>query len=221
VPPDQRRALHEEACELLTQVGDYRKLAGMYLSAGYAAIIEDRLAEALGLLDTALSVLPRIDSPVTEVLVLGNVGLAKLLSGTPTEARAAFERQLRLCIGRPFRYGADEGLVGLAAVLAAEGQVEQAARLRGAGRAMGYPQRQDEVIDERLEREYFAPARAAFGIAAWRQAERSGARLTYEEAIDLALHRSSPPQSGEADDRAEDMAPLTRPSDTEVLDRRP
>jgi hypothetical protein len=191
-PSEQRPALLEEACELLMLVGDYRQLAGVYLSAGYEAILDDHLAEALGLLDMARSVLPRVDSPATEMFVLGNVGMARLLSGQPTEARAAFEGQLRLCVGRPFRYGADEGLVGLAAVSATEGQVEHAAILRAAGRAMGYPQRQDVVIDERLENQYFAPARAVYGIAAWRKAERAGARLTYEEAVELELHRSAP-----------------------------
>jgi hypothetical protein len=191
-PSEQRPALLEEACELLKLVGDYRQLAGVYLTAGYEAIIENHLAEALGLLDMALSVLPSVDSPATEMLVLGNVGMARLLSGQPTQARAAFEGQLRLCVGRPFRYGADEGLVGLAAVSATEGQVEHAAMLRAAGLAMGYPQPQDVVIDERLEHEYFAPARATYGSAAWRKAERAGARLTYEQAIDLALNRSAP-----------------------------
>jgi hypothetical protein len=47
---------------------------------------------------------------------------------------------------------ADEGLIGLAAIAAREGQPERAARLLGAARALGYPPIGDQPIDDRLER---------------------------------------------------------------------
>jgi hypothetical protein len=52
-------------------------------------------------------------------------------------------------------------VIGLAAVAAADDQDSTAARLRGVARACGYPQTEiDKRIAERLERDYFAPARA-------------------------------------------------------------
>lgn len=50
-----------------------------------------------------------------------------------------FLAQLRLCVGQPFHCGGDEGLAGLAAVLAHHGKLEQCARLLGTGQALGYP----------------------------------------------------------------------------------
>ena len=192
LPVDQRATPLAQARELLTKVGDYEGLAGAYLSAAYSSLTKGRLQEALSLLDVAQSALPKLNNPATEMFVFGNLGLAKLFSGELLAARTAFERQLQLCVGKAFRFGADEGLVGLAAVSAAQGQPEQAAKLRGAGRALGYPQPEDNAIDRRLERDYFSPARAACGLTAWRRAERAGAGLSYEAAIDLALHRSRP-----------------------------
>ena len=153
---------------------------------------EDHIPEAIRLVDAALAAARNTDSPATEMLVLGNLGLARLFCGELLAARTAFEHQLRLCMGHAFRYGADEGLAGLAAVAAAQGQPERAATLRGAARALGYPQSGDEVIDDRLEREYFAPAQASWGITAWRQAEALGARFSYDDAIASALEPSAP-----------------------------
>ena len=193
LPSAEGAPLLDQGGKLLRRVGGYRELAESYLSAGYVSLVEDHVAEALSRLDVALSVLPKVNNPATEMFLLGNLGLAKLFSGALKEARTAFERQLRLCVGQSFRYGADEGLAGLAAVLAAEGRPEQAARLRGAARAMGYPHAGiDDVIADRLEREYFAPVRAACGIAAWRQAEQAGEELSYESAIAFALGQSGP-----------------------------
>ncbi|MGA8340257.1 MAG: BTAD domain-containing putative transcriptional regulator [Solirubrobacteraceae bacterium] len=190
--PDQRSRLLDQAAELLEEVGDYRELAGDYLTAAYVALQEDRIPEAIRLVDAALAAARNTDSPATEMLVLGNLGLARLFCGELLAARTAFEHQLRLCMGHAFRYGADEGLAGLAAVAAAQGQPERAATLRGAARALGYPQSGDEVIDDRLEREYFAPAQASWGIAAWRQAEALGARFSYDDALASALEPSAP-----------------------------
>ena len=127
------------------------------------------------------------------MFIFGNIGLANLFSGDAQHAEEAFVRQLRLCVGRAFRYGADEGLAGLAALSAEEDRFEQAALLLGAARAMGYPQVGDQPIDDRLEREYFAPARRRYGAAAWHQHQQHGAALSYDQAINYALNQQSTP----------------------------
>ena len=53
VSGNDRRAILEQADELLIPLGDYREVAGAYSSAAYVALTEDRLAEAISLLDRA------------------------------------------------------------------------------------------------------------------------------------------------------------------------
>ena len=98
---------------------------------------------------------------------------------------------------RHARIVGDHGLLGralgkLAAVAAAQGRDETAARLRGASHALGYPPVAfDKRIDDRLERDYLAAARTRYGDIAWRADEQAGARLSREQAIAYALGERS------------------------------
>lgn len=144
------------------------------------------------LLETALHAVGSIDDPFETEIILSNIGLARLFSGDLDHARDAFERALHLCAQHDFRELAGEGLAGLAAVAAAQGRDETAARLRGAARALGYPPATlDTQIDNRLERDYLAAARTRYGYVAWAADERAGARLSREEAIAYALGERS------------------------------
>jgi hypothetical protein len=130
----------------------------------------------------------RIDDPWQKGMIWGNLGLARLFSGALDAAVDAFGRQVELCdrhsLGADY---ASEGVIGLAAVAAADDQDSTAARLRGVARACGYPQTEiDKRIAERLERDYFAPARARTRPALWTQHEQEGASLSLSEAISLA-----------------------------------
>lgn len=186
-PPHERAHMLREADRLLTRAGSFRAIAGSYLTAAYVDLKEDRTAEAMRLLERAQAAASRVDSPLTTMLILGNLGLGHLFSGELTAAHEAFADQLRLCRGQAFVYGADEGLIGLAAVAAREGEPKRAAELLGAARAMGYPPAGDQLIDDRLERECFAHARTEYGVERWRTAEAAGWLLSYDEAIAYAL----------------------------------
>jgi hypothetical protein len=191
-PGGERAAILEEAAKLLTETGNYRELAGAYLSVAYGALLEDRPTEALSLLNVALPAVEKVHNPeYTAMLIWGNVGLANLFLGDLLTARQAFSDQLRLCLGHAFRYGADEGLAGLAAVLAHERRSERAATLLGASRALGYPPVGDQPIYDRLERDFFSPARARCGAVAWARAEQEGSHLSYDQAIATALNEPS------------------------------
>lgn len=99
---------------------------------------------------------------------------------------------MRLCAAQPFARYAREGVLALGAIAASDQHYETAARMRGAAHAMGYPSNaSDRAIDDRLECDYFAPARARHGTDRWRRAEASGAVLSYDEVIALALDASS------------------------------
>ena len=80
---------------------------------------------------------------------------------------------------------AAQGLLGLAAVAACRAQGERAARLLGAATVTG-PLGDPEVV-EQLEEQFLAPARSGYGEQRWDEAHAAGARLTFEQAIDLAL----------------------------------
>ena len=188
VSGDQRGAILEQAAELLIPLGNYREVASAYSSAAYIALAEDHLREATSLLDRALRAVERIDDPSETAMILSNTGLARLFSGDINDAREAFERALRLRTENALREVADESLAGLAAVAAAEGRYEMAARLRGVTRAFGYPPASfDKRIDDRLERDYLAAARARYGDVAWRDGEQAGAGMSREQAIAYAL----------------------------------
>jgi predicted ATPase/DNA-binding SARP family transcriptional activator len=200
VPGEDRNGLLKQAAELLIPTGNFRAVASLYASAAYVALGGDRVDEATSLLDGALDAVSRIDDPWETMIILGNVGLTRLFAGDPEHAREALERELRLSVEHRFRKGADEAVAGLAAVAAAEGRYEVAARLRGAARALGYPAALfDQRIDDRLERTYIAPARNRYGDAAWQVAEQAGAEFTYLQATTYALEQTRAPRTTRAD----------------------
>ncbi len=188
VSGDDRAALLEQSASLLTPLGNYRAIANGHSAASYAALLEGHIDEATRYLATAMDAAERIDDPWQTGMILGNLGLARLFSGDVDAAADAFGRQVELCdrhsLGADY---ASEGLVGLAAVAAADNQDSTAARLRGVARACGFPLTEiDKRIADRLERDYFAPARARTGAALWTQHEQEGASLSLSEAISLA-----------------------------------
>jgi tetratricopeptide (TPR) repeat protein len=209
-PPPQRADTLVQADRLLTRAGHVGSLADAYLSAAYQDLREDRIAEAMALLARAQAAADRADSPVTNMLILGNLGLGYLFSGDLDRAREAFAGQLQLCREHVVVYGADEGLIGLAAVTALQGQPQRAATLLGAARRLGYPPAGDHVIDDRLERDCFAHARADYGESAWRTAETAGGLLPFDDALAYALDHDANPVSTEPTPRPARPFPTTR-----------
>jgi predicted ATPase len=186
-PHGERERHLAQAQEVLARVGSDREIVRLNVNASYQALLEDRPAEAIAYGTIARAAAERESDIVHMMLAMGNIGIAHLFLGKVAPAREAFAHQLRLCVGQAFRFGADEGLAGLAAVAAAQGRPERAAELVGASAAMGYPLPLDQPVYDRLQRGYLAPARAAYGESAWRRAEDAGRKLSYEAAIHAAL----------------------------------
>ena len=126
------------------------------------------------------------------ILVDGTVGLQALFTEDLDRAQVGFEEQLRLCSEHSVGPLAAQGLVGLAAIAARREQGERAARLLGAATATG-PMGDPDVVRQ-LEEQFLAPARSGYGEERWDEAHAAGARLSFEQAIDLAL---SPAARGE------------------------
>ncbi len=199
VPSAERLHVLEQARELLERIGNYRQIAHAYGNASYAAIVENQPTEALELLEVAVSAACKLTDTWINGYLCGNVGLALLFIGDLSRAQEQFTQELVLGGQQALRFGAEEGLAGLAAVAAAQGLDERAATLSGAAQALGKWGPADRPILDRLEQGYFAPARARLGAPTWCQAEQAGAAMSYERAIEYAIHQTSSPDHGPAE----------------------
>ena len=82
-----------------------------------------------------------------------------------------------------------EGLRGLAAVAAVQGDDTRAATLVGAADAHRYDQPEDPVAG-RLDETFFKPARTRCGTRAWDAAVREASTLSFDDALAYALEES-------------------------------
>ena len=176
----------EQAASMLDEVGNVYQLGDLLGSAAYTALCVGGDRDAKELIDRAIPIMRGLDDPGMWLIVHGNSGLAALLTGDVDAARRAFRQELMLGRELVIRPIASEGLVGLAGVAAAFGDVHRAARLVGAAGTHINDQQQD-VIEARLDAAFFQAARTRCGADAWDAAVREGAALSFENAIAYAL----------------------------------
>jgi predicted ATPase/class 3 adenylate cyclase len=176
----------ERAVSLLEGVGNIYYPALLLVSAEYAALNNGDDHDARDFVERARPVVRQLDSPYAWMVQHGNTGLASLFAGDTDTARDAFGEELRLCRELAFRAVASEGLRGLAAVAAVDGDDHRAARLVGAAAAHCYGHPQDPV-EARLHARFLAPARARHGADRWDAATREGGALSFEDAIAFAF----------------------------------
>jgi hypothetical protein len=181
----------ERAASLLTEVGNVHQLGDLLNSATYGALCVGSDRDAKDFIDRAVSIARGLDDPPMWMVIQGNLALAALLNGDTDTASHAFREELRLCRELVVRPVACEGLLGLAAVAAASGDVRRAARLVGAASAHTYGQHQD-IIEARLDAAFLAPARKRHATGAWDADARHGAALNFEDAIAYALEDPGP-----------------------------
>jgi hypothetical protein len=113
----------------------------------------------------------------------GNASLAALFAGDLAGAREGFAMELNAGVRLTDDLLVGEALSGLGAIAAASGHDELAARLLGAADATGHA---DPVIGERLEEQFFAPARERLGKGAWEAARAAGRALRPSEALAIS-----------------------------------
>ena len=174
-----------EAAALHRKLGDIHGLAGIYNDAGYLAITQGSYERGTAYLDETLPLAERTGEPLRIVMAHGNLGLASLFTGDLEAARARFSEEVRLAREHGLPWLASEGLAGLAAIATCQGELERAARLRGA--AEGLARVTNDAGGVRLEQEFFSPARERLGERRWDAACTEGARLDFDEAARLAL----------------------------------
>jgi hypothetical protein len=176
----------DRAASLLEEVGNVVGLGQLLCNAAYSALCLGADDYASQLAERATPIARELDTPGVWMILRGNTGLVALLAGDTGTADDAFHEQLELCRQHVALPIVSEGLIGLAAVAVAHGDLRHAARLRGAAAAHGYGQQQTEV-EARLETAFFMAARARYGVDAWDAAGRAGAALSLEAAIAAAL----------------------------------
>jgi tetratricopeptide (TPR) repeat protein len=174
-----------EAAALHRKLGDIHGLAAIYNDAGYLAITQGSYERGTAYLDETLPLAERTGEPLRVVMAHGNLGLASLFTGELVAARARFLEEVRLSREHGLPWLGSEGLAGLAAIAACRGELERAARLRGA--AEGLARVMNDAGGVRLEQEFFSPARERMGERRWDAAFTEGARLDFDEAVSLAL----------------------------------
>ena len=178
-----------EGAERLRRVGSADRTARLLSTAGMAALREDAYARSEELLREALDAALEVDDPVLFAFVHGNTGLAALLGGRHDAARAAFRSELTIAHAHGLVTFYMEGLLGLAALAAADGDDHRAAVLEAAAWALNdrpvFPA--EAPVYERLEQRFIAPARERLGSDAWQDASAAARRLSADSAIALAL----------------------------------
>jgi hypothetical protein len=176
----------DSAASLLSDVGNVYCLAELLTSAAYAALCLGSERDAPDFAARATPITRALDSRFASMINSGNLGLAALLTGQTDTASHAFREELTLCRDIVVRPVAFEGLRGLAATAAADGDDKRAAILVGAAHAHRYDQAEDPV-EARLDERFFEPARTRCGTDAWNAAVREGSMLSFEDAIAYAL----------------------------------
>jgi tetratricopeptide (TPR) repeat protein len=154
----------------------------------YAALADGRLDEARELLEDAVPLADGAGSATAAFNVHDSIAIAYLLLGHDAAAAHGLRRALEAARAADFEE-IDEAPCGLAALAARRGELEQAARLAGAGRAHAPATLtpSDRRVDEIVRTTYLAPARQHLGAHHWDQHAREGARLGRLAAIDLGL----------------------------------
>jgi non-specific serine/threonine protein kinase len=173
------------AAALLEQAGNVYLLADLLTSAAYAALRHGSERDALDFVDRATPIAGRLDNPYGWMVLQGNLGLARLLTGDADGASDAFRDELNLAAELRVPPIASEALLGLAAVAAVRNHPQRAARLVGAAAGHANGSRQQE-IKAKLDPAFFEPSRRHHGTNAWHQAVRDGAALSLETAMSYA-----------------------------------
>jgi tetratricopeptide (TPR) repeat protein len=180
------RAEVERAARLLEQAGNIYDLAGLLADSAYAAVCLGRDRDASELVARAVPITRALDNRYMWMLLQGNAGVAALMTGDIDAADQRFREELRLGREMAVVTFATEGLEGLAAVAAARGELERAARLYGAAGAHRHGQ-PFYPVEERMRQLIFEPAQRRLGEDEWDAGVRDGATMSHDDAVGYAL----------------------------------
>jgi non-specific serine/threonine protein kinase len=177
-----------DALELLTQVGEAAGVASALffyaLATQYAGDLElacDRFTQCAATYEAS-----GLPSGAARALQL--LGIARLILGNVSAARAALGQGLPVIVDIGDRFAIPTGLTGMAGLAAKSGRPRLALKLAGA--AAAYEEVNQTHLPEPLRRlidEWLAPARRTAGGGAAARLFAEGRRMTLEDAVAQAL----------------------------------
>ena len=196
--PDTETAVASarRAAEHFERTGNTGRLTDLYCNLTYLSLVQGDDNAALDYVERAEILAERAGTDTDRAYVLGNEGLVRLVTGDVPGAERAFRAELRLARRQSAAAALGESLYGLAAVHAAHGEPDLAARLQGAAGTFTH----DHVhpaIRQRLDTLFFASERQRIGERRWERLVAAGRQLNAHEVV--ALAEGAPLRSG-ADD---------------------
>ncbi len=177
-----------EALTVARALGQPWILASSLLNLGLGHLAlghPDRARPALG---EALARYDEIGDERFHARCLAYLGLTSLLENDPGRAGALFAQSLRAFAALAEPAGTADGMTGIAAVAAANGQAVRAATLGGAAERLRETVATRELpLERRATAPYFTSAEQEVLPAEWARAWRSGREMTLTVAVSLAL----------------------------------
>ena len=185
-------ALFEEGVQLLRPLGQNWLLATSLLNLGTASVHARDGARARSLLEEAGSVYDRLGDRHFSGRASMQRGFAWMVDGDIGRAASLISEALRTFAELEDAWGTAECLEAMAAVRAAEGSAERAARTGGAAEVLRatitvLPLAWDRVWTE----SYLEGARESVGTEVWQSAWDAGRAMSLEDALEDALATQS------------------------------
>jgi predicted ATPase/Tfp pilus assembly protein PilF/transcriptional regulator with XRE-family HTH domain len=177
-----------ETLEIQREVNYAWGIGSALCNLGGALFFQGRYAEAAELLNQALAILHPLNDTNKIGLVLEYQGVVSLRQGNAAAALNKHQEALKLALDSSDEYGMASSLACIAAVLIAQGQPLQAARLWGAAYAVW--SRSESLLlpaDENRFKPELQAARTQTNPIEFEAAWQAGAALTLPSAVDEAL----------------------------------
>lgn len=185
-------ALFEEGVQLLRPLGQNWLLATSLLNLGTASVHARDGARARSLLEEAGSVYDRLGDRHFSARASVQQGFAWMVDGEIVRAASLISEALRTFVELEDPWGTAECLEAIAAVRAAEGSAERAARTGGSAEVLRATITVLPLASDRIWIEsYLEGARASLGAEAWQKAWDAGRGMSVEDAIEDALAQQS------------------------------
>jgi predicted ATPase/DNA-binding SARP family transcriptional activator len=181
------RAVFEEGIEL-ARTSDERVLATLLSNAGNLALNEGECERAMALARESIELAARLGQREGVAIGLLNIGVATVLVGRPRAAIAPLRESIAAADEMGYGEVVAYGLVAVAAALMGAGELEQAARLVGAGEALlERAEATLEPAEEGLRERTISTLGRRLGETGFEQARVEGRGLATDEAVELAL----------------------------------
>ncbi len=185
--PARAEELHLESLALRREFGDRGRIAASLNNLGVVALDRGALDRAHGYFDECLELFREVGDTRGVAVSLGNLGEVAYRQGDLRRAATRNHESVRVFVDLDEPPGVLYCIHALARVAAVEGSLERAARLAGATASLAErtgnaPPRDDGVL---------ARARDALGEEAWHAAFATGAALTFDEAVAVALEETA------------------------------